>query len=166
MKEELKLILATEKDAPLIHQLKKEAFMPLYNKYHDDETSPVTEKIERDIWRIQRAGSDYYIIQLNGENIGGVRVADCVGNREFEEGVFYISPLFILPKFQNRGLGFAVIQKVFEMYSHAKKWRLDTILQEKANCHLYEKCGFLRVGEEKVVNEFMTLIDYEKIVEE
>lgn len=165
MNEEVTLVLATENDAELIHRLKNEAFLPLYNKYHDDETSPVTEKIERDIWRIQRAGSDYYIIQLNGESIGGVRVADCVGNREFEEGVFYISPLFIIPRFQNRGLGFRVIQKVFEMYSYAKVWRLDTILQEKANCHLYEKCGFLRVGEEKVINEFMTLIDYEKIVE-
>lgn len=166
MKEELKLILATEKDAELIHQLKNEAFMPLYNKYHDDETSPVTEDIGRDIWRIKREGSDYYIIQLNSEKIGGVRIANCVGNYDYEEGVFYISPLFIIPKFQNRGLGFAVIQKVFEMYSHATKWRLDTILQEKANCHLYEKCGFLRVGDEKIINEFMTLIDYEKIVEE
>ena len=26
---------------------------------------------------------------------------------------------------------------------------------------LYEKCGFVRVGEEKVINENMTLIDYE-----
>ena len=37
-------------------------------------------------------------------------------------------------------------------------------LQAKGNCHLYEKCGFVRVGEEHIVNEFMTLIDYEKSV--
>jgi len=166
MKEEFQLVLATEKDAELIHQLKKEAFMPLYNKYHDDETSPVTEGIERDLWRIKREGSDYYIIQLGGEKIGGVRIADSLGRFEYEEGVFYISPIFIVPKYQNCGLGFAVIEKVFEMYCHAKKWRLDTIVQEKGNCHLYEKCGFVRVGEERIINEYMTLIDYEKVVEE
>ena len=165
MKEEPELILATEKDAELLQRLKYEAFLPLYNKYHDDETSPVNETLERLLWKIKREDSDYYIIQWNGENIGGVRVAGCVGNRDFEEGVFYISPIFILPKFQNRGLGFAVIQKIFAMYSHVQKWRLDTILQEKANCHLYEKCGFVRVGDEEIINEFMTLIDYEKIVE-
>ncbi len=26
---------------------------------------------------------------------------------------------------------------------------------------LYEKCGFVRVGDEKVINENMTIIDYE-----
>lgn len=29
---------------------------------------------------------------------------------------------------------------------------------------LYEKCGFVRVGEEHVINEYMILVDYEKTV--
>ena len=52
-------------------------------------------------------------------------------------------------------------QKAFEMHPEVKTWKLDTILQEKGNCHLYEKCGFVRVGEEKIINDKMTLIDYE-----
>ena len=47
------------------------------------------------------------------------------------------------------------------MHPEVKTWKLDTILQEKGNCHLYEKCGFVRVGEEKPINDKMTLIDYE-----
>jgi len=39
---------------------------------------------------------------------------------------------------------------------------LDTILQEPGNCHLYEKCGFVRVGEDHIINDNMTLIDYER----
>ena len=42
------------------------------------------------------------------------------------------------------------------------EWRLDTIKQEERNCYLYEKCGFAKTGDETVVNENMTLIDYVK----
>ena len=38
----------------------------------------------------------------------------------------------------------------------------NTIKQETGNCHLYEKYGFVRVGEDIVVNEKMTLVDYVK----
>lgn len=40
MREAVELVMATEKDAELLHQMKYEAFLPLYEKYHDDETSP------------------------------------------------------------------------------------------------------------------------------
>ena len=53
---------------------------------------------------------------------------------------------------------------MFDLYEDTITWRLDTIKQEKGNCHLYEKCGFVRVGGEHIVNEFMTLIEYEKSV--
>ena len=42
------------------------------------------------------------------------------------------------------------------------EWRLDTIKQETGNCHLYEKCGFVRVGDDIVINEKMTLVNYVK----
>jgi len=54
------------------------------------------------------------------------------------------------------------IQKAFLLYTDAKVWKLDTILQEQGNCHLYEKCGFIRVGEEHTVNDKMTLVNFEK----
>ena len=38
--DKIRLILATEKDAELLHGLQVEAFLPLYEKYQDDETSP------------------------------------------------------------------------------------------------------------------------------
>ena len=76
--------------------------------------------------------------------------------------LFYISPIFILPKYQNQGIGYVAIQKVFLLYPDVKVWKLDTILQEPRNCHLYEKCGFVRVGEEHIINDKMTLVDYER----
>lgn len=157
MREDIKLVLATRDDAELIHQMKYEAFLPLYEKYHDDETSPVKETLEKVIMKLEQETTDYYLIRYQGENVGAVRVC------ERQENVFYISPIFILPAYQNRGIAHTVIQLLFEKYRRAVTWRLDTILQEKGNCHLYEKCGFVRVGEEKKVNEKMTLIDYERL---
>ncbi len=158
--EEIQLVLAGEQDAEVIHQMKYEAFLPLYEKYQDDETSPVKETQEKVLLKIRREGSDYYLIRYRGDNAGAVRVV------ETAKDVFYISPVFILPRYQNRGICSAVIQMLFQKYPQAVVWRLDTILQEAGNCHLYEKCGFVRVGKEKPVNERMTLIDYEKTMVE
>ena len=48
------------------------------------------------------------------------------------------------------------------MHPDVQRWRLDTIEEEAGNCHLYEKIGYRRTGENKVINEKMTLIFYEK----
>ena len=179
MKEEVELILATVDDAELIHNMKHKAFLPLYEKYLDDETSPVNEKIDKVIYQLTHSNSQYYLIKLREENVGAIRIAcwikqnqnsencDNSGNHEqsepeYVQNILRISPLFILPEYQNRGIGQTAIRKVFDLYPNAVTWRLDTIKQEKGNCHLYEKCGFVRTGGEHIVNENMTLVDYEK----
>lgn len=164
MKAEITLVLAAEADAEKIHNMKYRAFWALYEKYHDDETNPAMEKIEKVIRQIRNEGSDYYLIRVGEEITGAIRIVQRKNEMGFISGEYKISPLFILPEFQNQGIGYAAIQKVFDLYSQAKKWSLDTIKQEAGNCYLYEKCGFVRVGEEKPINEAMTLIDYEKIL--
>ena len=164
MSKEVTLVLATEADAEKIHNMKYKAFLPVYEKYHDDETNPAMEKIEKVIRQIRSEGSDYYLICVGEEITGAIRIVQRKNEEEFIPGEYKISPFFILPEFQNRGIGFAAIQNVFHQYPQAKIWRLDTIKQEAGNCYLYEKCGFVRVGEEKPINESMTLIDYEKIL--
>lgn len=126
MREAVELVLATEKDAELLHQMKYEAFLPLYEKYHDDETSPVKESMEKAIKCIQMKNSDYHLIKLGNEFVGGVRIV------EKQEGVFSISPMFILPEYQNRGIGYAAIQKVLALYPKAITWRLDSLIKKYA----------------------------------
>lgn len=161
MKESVDLTLATEKDAELLHKLQTEAFMPLYEKYHDNETSPVKETLERIKEKIAEQTSEFYIIFFEGEPVGGIRICSCKDKVIYND-IRRISPVFIIPEYQNRGIAQRVIQKVFDLYPETITWRLDTIKQEKGNCHLYEKCGFVRTGEEHAVNEQMTLIHYEK----
>ena len=39
---------------------------------------------------------------------------------------------------------------------------LETILQEKGNCYLYEKLGYHQTGKTEQINERMTIVFYEK----
>lgn len=161
MSDLIQLKLATVKDAEELHDLQVKAFLPLYEKYGDEETSPAKESLERITWKIAEEHSDFYFILHGGKKVGGVRVSGRRGNAVYEN-IKWISPIFIVPEWQNKGIASKVIENLFQTYPDTIEWRLDTVKQETGNCHLYEKCGFVRVGEEQVVNENMTLVDYVK----
>lgn len=161
MQDKIDLVRATRKDAKLLHRLQVEAFMPLYEKYHDDDLSPAKESEERLLKKIEDTNWDFYIIYDEKVSVGGIRVSHHRGKAVIEN-VEWISPLFVIPEFQNRGIAQLVIGKVFELCPETMAWRLDTIKQEPGNCHLYEKCGFIKTGADEMVNDWMTFINYEK----
>ncbi len=161
MQDVIELKLATVEDAMQIYKMQQEAFMPLYEKYHDDETSPVKETLEKIRWKITEPDAEFYIIRWEEKAVGAIRIRHHQGNIRLSN-VNWISPIFVIPAFQNRGIAQKAIQKSFALYPQGAIWKLDTIKQEAGNCHLYEKCGFVRVGEEHIVNEYMTLVEYEK----
>ena len=154
--QELRLLPAEMKDADVIHRMKYEAFLPLYERYRDDVTNPAKEPPEKVIEKLNSAQTDYFLILLDETPVGAVRVDRAVPQE------YRISPLFVLPAYQNQGIGFRTINMLFEMYEDAALWRLSTIKEEQGNCHLYEKCGFRRVGTETQINPRMTLVSYEK----
>ncbi|MCR5277814.1 MAG: GNAT family N-acetyltransferase [Lachnospiraceae bacterium] len=154
----IKLETVREDEIDQLYYMQKASFIPLYEKYHD-EGSPAIESIDRVKRRFAVENRKYYFIVKDGARVGVINIGH---NDPNEHEVAFISPLFILPEFQNQGIGYVAIQKAFQLLPDVKVWKLDTILQEPANCHLYEKCGFVRVGEEHVVNENMTLVDYER----
>lgn len=43
-----------------------------------------------------------------------------------------------------------------------KDWQLDTILEEKGNCHLYEKFGYRKTGKFEKISDIETIVFYEK----
>jgi GNAT superfamily N-acetyltransferase len=73
-----------------------------------------------------------------------------------------IAPVFILPEYQNGGIAQKVFKMVEEKYKPEKGWILDTILQEKGNCYLYEKMGYEKTGKMERIHENMDIVYYEK----
>ena len=155
----VKLEEVRENEIQQLYDMQVQSFLPLYEKYHD-EMSPAKEPIEKVRAKAVAENRKYYFIVKDGARVGAINVGR--KSSDPEESCFYISPLFVLPNYQKQGIGYVAIQKAFALYPDIKVWKLDTILQESGNCRLYEKCGFVRVGGEHVINEKMTLVDYEK----
>ena len=156
----IELVRAELKDAELIHSMKYESFLPLYERYRDDATSPVSEPLAKVVRQLHEERTDYWLIRHQSEIVGAVRVA--LDGAENGRLISRISPLFILPEHQHRGLGYAAMTAIHALYPQADIWRLSTIKQEKGNCHLYEKCGYSISRPEEIINERMTIVYYQK----
>ncbi len=151
----VRLEKASVKDAPLLWQMQVRAFKPLLEKYRDGAANPASEPLETVERRFSQSCTDYYLILLGDRAVGGVRVIRRRDRR------CNISPLFVVPEYQRRGIAQAAIRELEEIYPDVQ-WELNTILQEKGNCRLYEKMGYRRTGELEQVNEYMTLVYYRK----
>lgn len=153
----MKLIRIAIEDAHKLWEMQVEAFYELYQKYQDTETSPATETVDRIVIRLQQPFTYYYYIQENGMNMGAVRVVDKKENDIPKR----ISPIFIMPQYRNQGIAQKAIHAVEEVHG-SSNWELDTILQERGNCYLYEKMGYHQTGKTKIINDRMTLVFYKK----
>ena len=146
---------AVESDVPMLWEMQVEAFRPLLEKYQSEVVNPACESVEKVRARFRHPCSDYYVIYVGEVPVGGVRVIRRKGAR------CQISPLFILPEHQRKGYACAAIRRLEEIYPNMQ-WELNTILEEKGNCRLYEKMGYRRTGEYERINEQMTLVYYRK----
>lgn len=125
-------------------------------KYQDFEISPANETVEKIMTQINQTYTDFFIIYHFEVAVGGIRVV------KKDNQMYRISPIFILPEHQGKGIAQKVFTLVERIYDNAKLWELDTIMQEERNCHLYEKIGYKKTGETKVINDKMTIVFYEK----
>ena len=146
--------------AAAVHEMQVKSFTPLLNKYQDYETSPANETVAQIAARLSQSFTDYYIIKYSEVNVGAIRIV------RKENKVYRVSPIFILPEFQGRGIAQKVFSIIEELYDDAKKWELDTVLQEQRNCYLYEKLGYKRGGRRKVINDSMTIVFYERHIKQ
>ncbi len=154
---ELKLVRIGIQDAEKLWKMQVEAFQDLYKKYQDTETSPATENLDKIQIRLNQPYTYYYFIELDNITVGAIRVVD---KKEVAKAK-RISPIFIINKYRNKGYAQKAIQLVEEIHGNSD-WELDTILQEKGNCYLYEKLGYRQTGKTEIINDKLTLAFYRK----
>ena len=124
-----------------------------YEKYQDTETSPATENYEDILFRFNQPETTYYFITADNIKVGVIRVVD------FKDGITRkrISPIFIMPEYRNKGYAQQAIKEAERI--HGKHhWKLDTILQEKGNCYLYEKLGYHKTGKTEIINDMLIFL--------
>ena len=152
----VKLIQVGVEEADFIWKMQVESFMSLYEKYQDTDTSPATEKLEKIVMRLEQDFTYFYYIVADGVTVGAIRIVD-FRNDEPKR----ISPLFIIK--EHRGKGYAQKAMLLAEELHGgSNWELETILQEKGNCYLYEKMGYYQTGKTHQINEKLTLVFYKK----
>ncbi|MDE7416485.1 MAG: GNAT family N-acetyltransferase [Lachnospiraceae bacterium] len=153
----VELLRAKISDAKELHAMQIKAFKELLEKYQDYNTNPANEGVEKVEARLKQDFTFYYFICVGQQKVGAIRIVD---KKEAGKNK-RISPIFILPEFQGRGIAQEAIRLCEEMHGN-ENWELDTILQESKNCYLYEKMGYRQTGRTEVINERLTLIFYEK----
>ena len=156
MRNRVQLLRAEARDAARVRTMQQEAFGTLLERYQDHDMSPAVEPLEKICRKITCPGSYYYFIMAGGQIVGAIRVLDLKdGSRK------RISPLYIMPNYRGKGYAQAAMKEAERIHG-SHHWQLDTILQETANCYLYEKMGYHQTGRRTVIKENMTIVDYEK----
>ncbi|SHG64420.1 GNAT family N-acetyltransferase [Ornithinibacillus halophilus] len=153
---EVKLEKATMRDANSIFDMQVKAFTPLLEKYKDYDTNPANETIDRVLMRINSLNRAFYKILADNELVGAISVK-WEGNAKF-----WISPMFLIPSYQGKGIAQEALILLEKMYPQAMTWELATIKEEERNCYLYEKMGYNQTGVSKKLNDNATLIYYKK----
>ena len=152
----VELIPIVREDVETVWKMQVEAFAGLLERYQDYDISPAAEGMEKVMARFEQPWTTYFFIMADYEKVGVVRVVDKKdGSRK------RISPIFIMPEHRNKGYAQQAIIEVEKIYG-ADNWCLDTILQEKGNCYLYEKLGYHQTGKVDKISECMDIVYYEK----
>ena len=152
---EIKKFETTDIDA--VFAVQQAAYLPLFEKYQDTKSNPYMESKEKVLQKYTRDGTQGYVFRLDGEVVGAVRI-----NLYPEYHRDRVSALYVHPAVQGKGIAQQALHGIEQIHSDVRKWFLNTILQEKGNCHLDEKLGYLQIGKTEKINEQMTLAFYEK----
>ena len=138
--------------------LQRKGFKETLKKYQDYKTSPATESLISFYHKFTKPSVDNYWV-LNNNKIAG---ALCIVSKP---NSMWVGRFYILPEYRNQGIGQQALLLSEGLYPNVKRWRLDTIFEEKNNVHLYQKIGYKEYGERKIINNKMTLIQFEKEIE-
>ncbi len=152
----VEIIKAKITDLEMIHKMQVESFLSLLEKYKDYELSPACETLERIVEKYNQVFTTYWLIKNDKDIVGAFRIV------RLKDKVYRISPIFILPSSQGRGIGQEVFNLIEKEYEDADRFVLATILEEKRNCYFYEKLGYETTGEIKKIKDGMNIVYYEK----
>lgn len=143
--------LADKGDIKKIAEVQSRSFYEDYVRYgecptYNESEQRILELIEDDI---------VYKILKDNEIIGDIII------RRKENHCYYLRTFCIVPEYQNLGIGQTALKFMDEAYPDASEWSLKTPFKSYRNHHLYEKMGFVKVGEEKH-SDILTLFKYIK----
>lgn len=132
--------------------MQQKCFVDVYLKYFD-RINPIFNSYQKFVRYFQCV--DMYWIIADKKRVGQIWIG-------IKGDTVRLARIFVLRKHRNKGYAQYSIAMAESLYPQCKSLQLDTILQEKRNCHLYEKAGYKSCGAQSEINKRMTIINYEK----
>ncbi len=154
----------TEEEAQLLSDIQKEAFLPLYEKYHD-KASPYLRGKEDILNRINTTQFRCYCILSDDVIVGGIYYkcfGKCLFIEELKTGEYYLQRVFIKPQFQCKGIAQRAILLCEKEFPNAEKFIVDFPVDLDKNRKCYEKAGFCDTGKSIEIQPGLVLACYEK----
>ena len=155
-----------ENDALELCDIQKAAFLPLYEKYHD-EGNPCLRGVEDISNRLNSDFFRYFTILADGEIVGGI-LYRCKGSTPLveclAEGQYYLQRVYIKPQMQCQGIAHRAILLCEQELTNAKQIFVDFPEDLEKNKRCYEKAGFVDTGERSSIHPNLVLASYEKII--
>ncbi len=150
-------------EAEALVRIQKAAFMPLYEKYHD-EGSPALRGADE---LLSRMTPNYrtFTILCDGEMVGGIFYrlhGKYTPDNFLDEGEYYLCRIWIDPKYQNKGIAAAAILLCEREFPNARRFFVDFPIDMEKNKRCYQKVGFCDTGERRLGGENLTLALYKK----
>ena len=152
----ISFIAAKENDLLNIYAIQKIAFQSLYETYHDVSTSPYRESMARLRKKMNHPNNHFFLIQRKEQIIGFIKIST-----DDEQETIRISPIALLPAYQNKGYGKMALLKA-EMTFPARKAILSTIKEEVKLVKFYQSCGYVMTRDEPSDIEGMHFVYFEK----
>lgn len=151
-------------DVDTLHEIQKNAFLPIYEKYHDNG-NPCLRGPEDISRRLTTPFFKCFTILDDDKIVGGV-IYKCQGQTPFVaqlgENEFYLTRIFIKPDCQSHGMGTKAILLCEKEFVNATKFYVDFPKELEKNKRCYEKAGFINTGKELEIEAGLVLVNYEK----
>lgn len=156
-----------ERDVAVLTAIQREAFLPLYERYHDAGNPCL--RGEKDVrGRLGSPHFRYFTILEDGEIVGGVLYKCCGHSTPFvpqlADGEYYLQRVYIRPDRQSRGIAAEAIGLCEREFADAVRFIVDFPQDLEKNRRCYEKAGFADTGKRLEAEPGLVLACFEKHV--
>lgn len=153
-----------ESEAVLLSNIQKQAFLPLYEKYHDS-SNPCLRGVEDVANRLNSPYFRYFTIFEDEEIVGGI-LYKCKGRGPFfdelKKGEYYLQRVYIKPEKQCKKIAQTAILLCEKQFADAKYFTVDFPEDLIKNRKCYEAAGFVDTGKRLEAEPGLKLACFEK----
>lgn len=121
----------------LLFQTWRHTFEPLHGKEHVDEICALWEDGRELKARIAAQDATFLVAQLDQQTIGMA-----FAKAPSSEGIAYLSQLYVLPEYQQQGIGCDLLGEIETSFSGAKLLRLGVDAKNVKAVGFYERFGY------------------------